>query len=770
VRVLSNPLPPISQGCVLAFVLLGFPYLATGYDQRAILELVVNEVEKGEILVILRGSEIMATVSDLDRAGLRRLGGRRENINGQDYVSLSSLAPAVTSDMDEKELLLRLTAQPDFLGEKVFNLHTGAPVGITYGQDTSGFLNYAVNWRDFRSFDGFGEAGLSIRGNLLFSSFSRNTDGRIVRGQTNLTVDDRPSLTRWVVGDKFVNSDILGGSVFLGGVSASREFNLDPYFIRYPTFGFSNAVLSPSTAEIYVNGLLVRREQLPPGQFELKDLPVPAGAGVTRVVVRDAFGREQQVVSPFYFTTGILRSGLHEYSYNLGFRRNNIGNASTDYSSLALLGRHRIGLTDSITAGLRLEGGSHLASGGPTVTVRLPSELGEIQFSAAVSYDSGKPGTAAALGYNYLGQALGFGGSVRGLSARYANLSLRAADERASLETNAFVTFPLGSRTSATLQQTFTHSHSQDQSQRISLSTSTRINEYLNFIVNGGNSRKANHNEGEGFVGLNFLFGAASSTVFHQQRGHESNAGVGVQKSLPVGSGLGYRFQNTISEQQNQVNGLVQYQGPYGRYEADYNHGNGQNGSILSAAGGVAVIGGTVHFTRPVEESFALIRVPGTPGVRGYMSNQEIGTTDSSGTVLVPNLLSYYGNLLGIADRDIPLDRRVDATEKIIAPPYRGGVVVDFPVYRIQSVTGSIILQTPTELIIPAYGQLTVTADAKRFESPIGKQGEFYFESVPPGRHTAMLEYDETTCRFSVDVPASDASVLKLSTLRCVVQ
>ena len=98
----------------------------------------------------------------------------------------------------------------------------------------------------------------------------------------------------------------------MGGVSFFREFSLDPYFVRNPGLNYSGAVATPSTVDVYVNGQLLRRVPVPPGQFELKDLPVPAGVADTRLVLRDAFGREQEIGSQYYFTSGLLKEGLYE--------------------------------------------------------------------------------------------------------------------------------------------------------------------------------------------------------------------------------------------------------------------------------------------------------------------------------------------------------------------------------------------------------------------------------------------------------------------------
>lgn len=185
-------------------------------------------------------------------------------------------------------------------------------------------------------------------------------------------------------------------------------------------------------------------------------------------------------------------------------------------------------------------------------------------------------------------------------------------------------------------------------------------------------------------------------------------------------------------------------------------------------AGGLAMVGRRFYLTRPVQASFGVIRIPGVANVRGYTSNQEVGYSNSDGDIFVSNLLPYYGNKLGISDKDIPLNYTIDATERVVAPPFRGGALAVFPVRRLQRATGTIALESSGQTIIPAYGQLTVTADKSKFESPIGKQGEFYLENVPAGRHKALVEYTDKTCEFILEVPNSEEPVITLEALRCL--
>jgi len=752
---------------LLGLVLLACPELGLlAEDQRAFLDLVINLAPKGTILVFLEPGDVWVRVADLEEAGLHDFFGRQQAIAGETYVSLASLAPAITYEFDEKALALRLTASPELLETTVVTLQTVRPAGITYTKDTVAFLNYSLHLQDLRHFSSFAETGLSVGGNLLFTTFSRNADGSWLRGPTNFTVDDREHLRRWVIGDTFAGGGSFGGALFLGGLSLTRDFGLDPYFIRHPTLGFSTAILTPSTVDIYVNEVLVRREPVPPGPFELRNLPVTNGAGTIRLVIRDAYGREQEITSPYYFSTRVLARGVSEYSYSLGFRREQGRNANWRYGPLAFLARHRRGLTDSITAGFDFQGDGDLVMGGPSLTTRLP--FGELEVAAAASGAQGGSGAAASLAYSYLGRRVSFGAFLRGLTPRWATLSLTPESDRAIVDTNAFVGFHASSRVNLSLQLASADFRDRPRTDRVSALSTIRLTQRASLSLSGG--RLQEHGRPATYdlsAGLTLSLGHnITARVSQEQRGAQATSLVEVQKSLPAGVGYGYRVQAQRGNQ-NRFSGLFQYQGPYGRYEAGFATAGGRNSSTLTVSGGVVGVGRSLYFSRPIQQSFALIRVPGLRGVRGYASNQPIGRTNARGDLLVPNLLSYYGNQLSIDDKDLPLTYSIGSTEKLVGPPFRGGTLVLFPVQRMQDVTGRIVVVVSGQSVVPAYGQLTVTHGGKEAVSPLGKQGEFYLESVSAGRHPAAVEYEGKTCRFQLNVPPTDQPLVDLGTLQC---
>ena len=176
-------------------------------------------------------------------------------------------------------------------------------------------------------------------------------------------------------------------------MTIGRDFSLAPYFMRYPTMSLSTPVSTPSVLEVHVNGRLVRQEQVQPGRIDVRNLPLSSGQNDTRLVLRDPFGGTREITSGFYVTSSVLARGIHDYQYTIGWRRQSLGTASFDYREPVAIARHRMGLSNAVTAGFRVEGGRDLVSAGPSVNMRLP--IGELELAAGASRTLQQWGTAA---------------------------------------------------------------------------------------------------------------------------------------------------------------------------------------------------------------------------------------------------------------------------------------------------------------------------------------------------------------------------------------
>jgi outer membrane usher protein len=761
---------------ILACVLLWAPLSAwsadepPGTEQRAILDLFVNEAASGETTALLRGGDVAVKVSDLLQAGLHDFAGTRQIIYGAEYVALSSLAPDMTFQIDEANLALRVTADPKFLPTTSLNFRHARPQGTVQRTDTSAFLNYSVSANDFRQVQAFGEIGVSYEGHLLSSNISRRADGSLVRGLTSLKLNDPIGLRQGQVGDMFATSaNPLGGAAFLGGIGVTREFNLDPYFYRFPVPNLSGTVLTPSRYEVYVNDQLVRRGDLQPGRFDLANLPASVGSGNIRVVTRDSFGRTHEVGSPYYLSTRLLAPGQQEYAYHAGFVRNDVVTQSFQYQAPAFMARHRIGVLDTLTLGLRVEGDANLVSGGPTLSSRMPFQLGEVELSVATSYQGGDSGTAASIAYVYWGKHFTLGSTLIAMSPHYSTISLPAHADRKVWNAVGFIGMPLGPRASVTLQYAQGSSRDYGSVSNYGANCNVRLTDRFSLFSSANHSASQLADASTSvFVGLNIILGQmTNATAFAERQDEKDNTGLRVQKGLPAYSeGYGYLVNASTGEQQR-ADGLFQYQGPYGRYELQHTMNDGRDSTRMTASGALVTVGTSAAATRPVTDSFAVIKVPGVEGVRGYLFNQEVGRTNSRGYLVVPNMLSYYGNTLSIEDKDIPLGYRIDATQQTLAPPLRGGVLASFPVHRLQAITGSIRLTEEGGEIIPAHGEFRIDSGGQHYESPLGKNGEFYFENLPAGPHSGIIEFNGRQCPIDIEVPQSTESFVKLGTLTC---
>ena len=187
-------------------------------------------------------------------------------------------------------------------------------------------------------------------------------------------------------------------------------------------------------------------------------------------------------------------------------------------------------------------------------------------------------------------------------------------------------------------------------------------------------------------------------------------------------------------------------------------------------AGALVGIGGRLMPSQPTQGSFGLVRAGGLPGVEVFSSNQAMGETDSRGDLVIPQLSSYYGNQLGVDDKDIPVDYRIDAIKEYVAPPYRGGAVVAFPIRPVRSFVGKLQVMLQGRARIPSFGQLTVTADGKSFISPVGRDGTFFLDSPPIGRYPARIDFDKGTCEFMMNIPDLKRPFVRLGTVGCTIQ
>ena len=144
-----------------------------------------------------------------------------------------------------------------------------------------------------------------------------------------------------------------------------------------------------------------------------------------------------------------------------------------------------------------------------------------------------------------------------------------------------------------------------------------------------------------------------------------------------------------------------------------------------------------------------------------------MGTTDTDGEVLVPDLASYQDNRLSIADGDIPIDYTPERIRLSVMPRFRSGVLADFGATRFQAFIGVTGFDVDGTIVPADLAFLTYETDGESVETVVGRGGEFYLENISPGTHPARLHNDELDCPFELFIPQSDEVLVDLGEVYC---
>jgi outer membrane usher protein len=466
------------------------------------------------------------------------------------------------------------------------------------------------------------------------------------------------------------------------------------------------------------------RRDVPTGPFSIQDLPVITGQGDMRLVVRDALGREQVIVQPYYASAQLLQAGLHEYSYEAGLVRENFAIVSNDYGRAAAVATHRLGFTDRFTGEVRAEILRDQQTGGLGAALLLTG-IGQFNASLAASRGPGGQGGLAAVGFQRQSQRWGVGLSTQVASERFVQLGLARAELAPRQLSRAFLS--LSMPRFGSIAASYTHQDYRDRdgvelvnaSYSVSLGSAGFISlSVLRFL--GGNSKTV--------FGLNYTRALDSSTTLSAgatgERGHREGQ-VQVQRNLPAGPGYGYRVLAAGGDVSRAEAG-VSAQTDYGTYVLEAARANGETGYRASASGGVAMLGGSAFPSRRVDSSFAVVEVPGYAGVRVYEANQVVARTNSAGTALIPRLLPYQKNTVRIEQADLPMDAQIDAFQMDAVPWFRSGMRLPFPVKRSRGALLTLVLDDGQP--IPAGAVVRVGVAAEEF--PVGLRGEVYVSGL----------------------------------------
>lgn len=753
--------------------------LGAAGPETIVVQVTLNQERKGQFFATVVKGEFLLRAQDLKAIGLVGARGRTWQSGGDEYLWVESI-PGLAVAFDEARLSLDLTADAGLLPATTVDLWAGRGEQAVYPDNASVFFNYEFGYaggnRDVQEGAiATTQFGGRVGNFLLLSDSTCNAlsgSTRCVRLTTSLIHDRRDTLVRTIVGDFGFATGWLGSAYRMGGVSYSKLYEIDPYLIRFPQQSLTGQLQTPSEIDVYIDGQRARTLRLPAGDYDLRNVTQTTGARSVDLVIRDAFGREQRLSTSFYASDRSLKAGLHEYSYNVGALRQNFGLESNDYGDLAFAGFHRYGISDALTVGVRGEGKSGRASGGPSAAIVMGS-AGLLTLAASFSDDEGRTGAATLASYSYQGRHLNAGLVVRKDSPNYSTLF--GSTERRNWEAAGTIGYTAPGFGSLSFGAFTYRPYDGDERRATSVSYGRTVfgarGSFFVTVVNDWSQGRRT----DVFAGFTYNFDADyAATGYYQRLRGGTNETLQFQKAQPVGEGLGYVLgvsRNSFDgEADTQFTPSFQYNGRWATVRGYAQQSNGAGSPrdyALSVAGGIAWAAGMLAIGRPVTDSFGVVKVDELEGVRVLVNNEEIGRTGPDGRLFVPALASFIDNQIAIDVTTVPLDFTFPESVRVVSPAYRAGAAVDFRARRVQAYTGTLKLRANSQVREAEFFDVTLDVGGRPFAFVTGRGGQFYFEDLGEGRYAGRAASNGTRCAFELTVLAPKGPLTDLGVTIC---
>ena len=744
----------------------GAPAPPTDAFTETWLDVQVNGTRQDTALVLQDDNgALLVRAQDLERWRVRVPGSTRITHGPEPYVRLSTIK-RLRYWVDPSQGRLSLDVPADLL-------ETSHLSGLSRAADQptrsppGAYLNYDV----FAGRDQGGptrasalvETGVFGRwGSGSSTTLIRHTGKQTqsIRLDTTWTYDLPERIASFRLGDGIGGASSWGRSVRFGGVQWATNFATQPGFITFPLPTLSGIATAPSTVEYYVNDTLRFQRNVPSGPFAIQDLPVVTGQGDVRMVVRDLLGREQMITQPFYASGQILAAGLRAFSYDAGFVRENYGLASNDYGRLAVTGTERKGLSDHFTGEVHAEALRDQQTVGVGGSL-LAGNAGVLSASVAGSRSAAGTGGLVEIGFQHQSRYLSYGVHTELTSARFAQLGYRALDRPPRQSTSAFMSLGFGRSGSLGLSYTYQDLRDQQDVELLGLSYNRTL-DGLGYLTMS--ALRFLTGDTSPLFALTFTvpLGARDSiSVNGHAHGGSAGGSVQYQSNLPAGTGVGYRLQAGLSPSDPNLADLA-LQNDIGTYTFGIAQAQGERAYQASSRGGFAFLGGKLFASRHLDDSFAVVQVPGFAHVRVYADNQEVATTDHEGYALVPRLRSYQKNPIRIEQADLPLDAEVEGLQLDAVPYFRSGLALTFPVTH--SDGAILVIQLHDGSALPPGADVLVDDNVTPF--PIGLRGEVYLTGL---RSTNKLQarWAGQSCDLVLIAPESSEPLPRLGPVMC---
>ena len=631
-----------------------------------------------------------------------------------------------------------------------------------------GFFNYDLLTQqstNSQTSSGLLEAGLFNRHGVGTGTFlwrNRGSPQQFTRLDTAWTRDDPESISRFQLGDGISRAGTWGRAVRFGGLQWQSNFDTQPGFVTFPQPSATGTAALPSTVDVYVNNARRFSQEVQPGPFEISNMPVVTGAGEMQLVVTDLLGRQQVITQSYYASQSLLRDGLSDFSYEIGFDRQDYGLLGNHYGKPFAVATHRHGVSGRLTRELRAEVLSSQQTAGLGAVYLWPS-FGTAQAALAASHDASGEGALFMAGLEHTSRKFSWSVQDQISSPRFNELGWVSGNVRPRRTQNLHLGFPIGEQ-GGSLSLSHVNQQYWGQSGNRIWSINYSRSLFREFFLSVFAIRSASENGTSRTIGFNIshYFGDRTSGSMQFNRQDAGNDSVlQVQKNLPEGPGFGYRLMSEEGLNQRQE-ASGSWQTNRGTYTAGASQQPGSSSTQLGASGGIAFLGGSTFISRRIDDSFAVVNAGGYPDVRVNYENRPAGTTDSHGRALIPHLRPYQQNRISVEEEDLPIEAQMEQLEISLTPALRSGTYAEFPINTTHGGTLVIVLEDGS--FIPS-GATVILLDQED-EYPVGQRGEVFLPRLAESNEL-LVSWKNQGCQIDLTLPPDSPPLADLGQQTC---
>ena len=599
---------------------------------------------------------------------------------------------------------------------------------------------------------------------------------RFRREGTRLVYDDLRRTARYTAGDLQPISRGFSGASPMAGASIVRVYaDLEPQRNIQPRGQRSFTLTRPSTIETIVNGQTVQQTRLNPGTYDIGDFPFAQGSNDVRLIIRDDTGREEVVSFSLNFDRTLLAAGLTEFGLYAGVEAPFSLNGRRYSDRPVFSGFYRRGLTDELTAGGNFQLTNKGGVGGAEIVWAAP--LGTLAFNLAASKNEGiGSGYAANVGYEFT--QLGSNNNSRSLTATFQTISRKFATPGAIVANNPFA-YEFGATFSQSLgakhyvsadafysvgrganpnQSSFRATHGWRPNQRLLLTTEASYED-----------RQQRSGFGLRFS-LTYRFDRKSSATADFDTRRE-RARIGYQRSSGTGVGS-YNGSVNIDRVEDSVGANANFSMIANRAEVGASHltSFSNSGRIidqrtsLRSAFSLAFADGTVALSRPIYDSFAIVKKHESLGKAAiYLDprrNEYIARSGAFGGAVMPELNAHTPRLLSYDVPEAQAGYDLGAGILQFQPPYRSGHVVEIGSDYFISYTGQLLDGRAEPLsLVAGYAYEDALPDREPVRMFTNRSGRFAVQGLRPGRWRIEMPTPNGTAIYRIEIPAASTGM-----------